>query len=119
MFPDAYHQPTVVSQQFIRLGVSVSVCPRLLGPVLGIRLDLDVMGGAPMPEASVKEDGDTKTRKEQISRPTDRLQGSPIYEIPHAQCVNSPPKRELGLGVPAFVCLHARSHTKRGRPGLA
>lgn len=79
MLPESEHEPTVVRQQTVRIGVTPAVPGDLLIPEGSVRLREGRMLRAAVPEAAVDEDGYVCTREQDVTAPS---------SVHRNQCVN-------------------------------
>lgn len=69
VLPDTYNVPACLFQELIGFVIALTVLLDLVGPIVGVCLSDRVVIWASMPEASVEEDGNPGSRKNDVGSP--------------------------------------------------
>jgi hypothetical protein len=112
MLPEAQHYPSRGFELVIRISVSLSVCLDLVPPPASIRLWPSPVPRAPMPKASIHENGDLAPRKNDIGSSASAWQRSVDLE-PQTNSPERRSKRHFRRRISASGRLHPSSNIGR------
>ena len=116
MFPNPQDDPTGVGKPAVSVRITSPVGGHLFSPVGRIRHCNRVVLRAPVPETAVQKNRDSFSRKDQVGRPSQALDGCSRDAIPQAQRVDCGAQGDLGFRVSAPVRPHAGTNAGRRGP---
>lgn len=119
MFPCSDHRPSGGPEQGRGFRVPLPVPLHFRRPELGIGSSARVMLRAPVPEASVDEDGDSGGSEQDVRATVQSGDGAGVDSITEAVGVKEFANRQLWFGVTATVAPHRTPDRRAGSPGIS
>jgi hypothetical protein len=116
MSPKAERNPASSPQQFIGLGVALSVPGQFRAPVVGVRLRVIAVIRAGVPEAAIDKNRDPRAWENEIGRAAVFEEGPTSNEIAQAEGEGCSAHGKLWLRVPRSIALHDPPASRRRRP---
>lgn len=106
MFPDANDLPPGIDELAVGVPVPGDVPRDLASPELGIPGRRPMMFDAPVPETTIKEHSDLRSRENQIGSPTKLRQRLRVNAVSQTQRVYGRPQSQFRTGVLPPVAPH-------------
>ena len=106
VLPNPHAQPPRNGQQRVRLAIAFHVPFKLIAPIVLVGPGLSPVLRAPVPEAPVDEDCDSRATEDKIRRASLRRYRPGRNPVSEAKGVKSRTQGHFGAGVPAAVRLH-------------
>lgn len=106
MFPDANRNPSCSRQHLVRLSIAFRISQKLRRPVFGLGGGFVSVFCAPMPKASIDEEGDLGWSKHYVCASTSIPERPIVYAVAEAVPVQESSSGQFRSGVPGTVRMH-------------
>jgi hypothetical protein len=116
MLPDSDRNPTCGGESRIRVSIPSSILDDLRFPVRCMGLGRREMNWAPVPKATIEEDGDAATRKDEIRRSRYLRKGSTGHPESQAETMHRRAQHEFRDSVTTATVLHGATYGLRRCP---
>lgn len=110
VLPNSETAPPVLFEERVDSSITFSVGVQLVAPPLTVVLRKRGVFRAPVPEATVDEDGHSCSREHEVSPASHERDRAAVDAVPEASPMQLPAQRQFGLGVTLWLSPESLAH---------